>query len=223
MTGFHSQAAVPDLPDRPWDHLRGTDGFTILEIIIVLFLLTGLLTILIPRIGIGETLASNGRKWVSAFRTFQEMAVAAQKPVRLHIDLERGQYWPMILQDGEERLPFNEAWQTPVNLPESIHITDIQVGQKKNSAGRIAVLFYPNGKIDPVVMHLIDDSNNLLGIQVEPVTATIRVSDQRIEPPRPWTLPERIRQLLQVQQTLPGLKPVAPVAPVTPVAPAGQS
>lgn len=212
MTDWLSRAAKPYLQDRLPEGLRGRGGFTILEIIIVLFLLTGLLTILIPRIGIGETLASNGRKWVSAFRTFQEMAVAAQKPVRLHIDLERGQYWPMILQDGEERLPLNEAWQTPVNLPESIHITDIQIGQKKSSSGRAALLFYPNGKIDPVVMHLLDDSNNLLGIQVEPVTTTIRVSDQRIEPPRPWTLPERIRQLLQIQQTLPGLKPVAPVA-----------
>lgn len=212
MTDWLSRAAKPYLQDRLPERLRGRGGFTILEIIIVLFLLTGLLTILIPRIGIGETLASNGRKWVSAFRTFQEMAVAAQKPVRLHIDLERGQYWPMILQDGEERLPLNEAWQTPVNLPESIHITDIQIGQKKSSSGRAALLFYPNGKIDPVVMHLLDDSNNLLGIQVEPVTTTIRVSDQRIEPPRPWTLPERIRQLLQIQQTLPGLKPVAPVA-----------
>ncbi|SLM48899.1 protein of unknown function [Nitrospira japonica] len=220
MTAFFSLPADRNLSDRPLERLLGKDGFTILEIIIVLFLLTGLLTILIPRIGIGETLASNGRKWVSTFRTFQEMAVAGQKPVRLHIDLERGQYWPMILQDGEERLPFNEAWQVPINLPESIHITDIQIGQKKSTAGRIAVLFYPNGKIDPVVMHLIDDSNNLLGIQVEPVTATIRVSDQRIEPPRPWILPERIRQLLQIQQSLPGLKPVAPVAPV---APAGQS
>jgi len=211
MTAFLSRAAQPFFPERPRKRHTGPGGFTILEILIVLFLLTGLLTILIPRIGIGETLASNGRKWVSALRTFQEMAVAVQKPVRLHIDLERGQYWPMILQDGEERLPLIEVWQTPVNLPESIHITDVQVGQKKSSAGRVELLFYPNGKIDPMVMHLIDDSNNLLGIQVEPVTTTIRVSDQRIEPPRPWTLPERIRQLLQIQQTLPGLKPGAPV------------
>jgi len=220
MTGRLSHPTAPDRFDGPSARLRRREGFTILEIIIVLFLLTGLLTILIPRIGIGETLASNGRKWVSAFRTFQDMAVSAQKPVRLHIDLERGQYWPMILQDGEERLPFNEAWQVPINLPESIHITDIQIGQKKNSAGRAAVLFYPNGMIDPVVMHLIDDNNNLIGIQVEPVTATIRVSDQRIEPPRPWMLPERIRQLLQIQQAPPGLKPAGPTAPV---APSGQS
>jgi type II secretory pathway pseudopilin PulG len=212
MTALLFRTAQRCFPERPRKRHKGTGGFTILEIIIVLFLLTGLLTILIPRIGIGETLASNGRKWVSALRTFQEMAVAAQKPVRLHIDLERGQYWPMILQDGEERLPLIEVWQTPVNLPESIHITDVQIGQKKSSAGRVALVFYPNGKIDPMVMHLIDDSNNLLGIQVEPVTTTIRVSDQRIEPPRPWTLPERIRQLLQIQQTLPGLKPVAPAS-----------
>jgi hypothetical protein len=186
-------------------------GFTILEIIIVLFLLTGLLSIIIPRIGVGDNLASVGRKWIAVLRALQDMAISTQKTVRLYVDLDRGQYWPMILQAGEEKAPLEPPWNIPANLPESIRVADMQVGQKKSSSGRADLFFYPNGKIDPTVMHLMDRDNNILGIQVEPVTANIRVTDQRIEPPPRWTMPERIRVLLQTQPGVPGVKPVSPL------------
>ncbi|HJT22406.1 MAG TPA: hypothetical protein VJ746_18180 [Nitrospira sp.] len=189
---------------------RSSAGFTILEIIIILFLLTGLLSFIIPRLNIGDTLNSVGRKWIAALRTFQDMAVSAQRPVRLYIDLDRGQYWPIIQESTEEKAPRDPAWLTPVNLPETIHLTDLQVGSKKSSSGRAELFFYPNGKIDPAVMHFADTDNHVLGVQIEPVTGNIKLTDQRIEPPSPWTLPERLRPLLQIQPTLPTLKPTIP-------------
>jgi hypothetical protein len=36
-----------------------------------------------------------------------------------------------------------------------------------------------------------------MGILIEPTTALIRVTDQRIDPPKPKTIPDRIRPLLQ--------------------------
>ena len=190
--------------------VRSRDGFTILEIIIVLFLLTGLLSFIVPRLNIGDNLSTVGRKWIAALRTFQDMSISSQRTVRLYVDLDRGQYWPMIQQGSEEKPPLDPAWLTPVNFPEAIRLTDMQVGAKKNTSGRAELFFYPNGKIDPAVMHLTDAHDNVLGVQIEPVTANIIVTDQRIEPPRPWTMPERLRPLLQVQPTMPGLKPLTP-------------
>ena len=191
--------------------LRSSRGFTILEIIIVLFLLTGLLSFIVPRLNIGDNLSSVGRKWIAALRTFQDMSISSQRTVRLYIDLDRGQYWPMIQQGSEEKPPLDAAWLTPVSFPETIRVTDLQVGAKKSSSGRAELFFYPNGKIDPAVMHFVDGDNNILGVQIEPVTANITVTDQRIEPPRPWTVPERLRPLLQIQTAIPGLKPVTPL------------
>ncbi|HEU4685090.1 MAG TPA: hypothetical protein VFS39_11375 [Nitrospira sp.] len=194
---------------RPTVHGTGsTAGFTILEIIIALFLLTGLLSFIIPKFDIGQNLSSVGRKWVAALRTVQDLSISSRRPVRLYIDLDRGQYWPMIQQGTEEKAPL--SWLTPASLPEAIRVTDMQVGSKKSSSGRAELFFYPNGRIDPAVMHFVDADNNVLGVQIEPVTANIRVTDQRLEPPAPWTLPERLRPLLQIQPTIPGLKPVVP-------------
>jgi len=178
-------------------------GFTLLEMIIVLFLLGGLLSVIIPRISLGDSLGSVGRRWVGALKSFQEMAVATQKTVRVYVDLDRGMYWPMVVEGNQEKIPFDAAWATPISLPESIRFSDFQVGAGRKESGRAELFFYPNGRIDHATMHLADSNNNIIGILIEPVTANIRVMDQRIDPPRPWTIPDRIRPLLQAGPTGP--------------------
>ncbi|WP_455387693.1 prepilin-type N-terminal cleavage/methylation domain-containing protein [Petrachloros mirabilis] len=176
-------------------------GFTLLEMIIVLFLLGGLLGLIIPRMSIGDSLGSIGRRWVGALRSFQEMAMATQKTVRLYVDLDRGMYWPMVIDGNQEKIPLDATWAIPISLPESIRFVDFQVGTERKESGRAELFFYPNGRIDQATMHLADANNNIMGILIEPVTALIRVTDQRIDPPRPWTIPDRIRPLLQAGST----------------------
>jgi hypothetical protein len=190
--------------------MRGGDsrGFTILEIVMVLFLLVGMLSVVIPRISIGENLGSVGRKWVGALKTFQEMAMTTQKTVRLYIDIDRGMYWPMVMDGNEEKIPLDPIWAMPISLPETIRFSDIQVGTTKREAGRMDIFFYPNGRIDQATVHLTDMENHVMGVLVEPVTAMIRVTDHRIDPPKPRTIPDRIRPLLQ--PVTPGIRPTFP-------------
>jgi type II secretory pathway pseudopilin PulG len=172
-------------------------GFTLLEFIIILFLLGGMLSLVIPRLSIGDSLSSVGRRWVGALKSFQEMSMATQKTVRLYVDIDRGTYWPMVLDGNQEKVPLDATWATPISLPESIRFTDIQVGAATKQSGRAELFFYPNGRIDQATMHLADADNNIMGILIEPTTALIRVTDQRIDPPKPKTIPDRIRPLLQ--------------------------
>lgn len=177
--------------------LRASAGFTILEIIIVLFLLTGLLGIVLPRISLDENLGSVGRRMVGTVRSLQSMAMSTQKTVRLYVDMDRGSYWPMILDGNQEKAPTDASWATPMNFPSAIRVTDMLVSQGKKESGRVNLSFYPTGRIDPVTMHLIDGQNNILAIAIEPVTGAIRMSDVRIEPPRPLTILERVKPLLK--------------------------
>ncbi len=183
-------------------------GFTILEIVMVLFLLVGMLSLVIPRLSIGENIGSVGRKWVGALKTFQEMAMTTQKTVRLYVDIDRGMYWPMVMDGNDEKIPLDPIWAMPISLPETIRFSDIQVGATKREAGRVDIFFYPNGRIDQATVHLTDVENHVMGVQVEPVTAIIRVTDHRIDPPKPRTIPDRIRPLLQ--PVMPGIRPTFP-------------
>lgn len=189
---------------------RNAGGFTMLEIVLVLFLLVGMLSLVIPRISLGESLGTVSRKWVGAMKSFQEMAMMTQKTVRVYVDIDRSMYWPMVIDGKEEKIPLEPTWAVPIVLPETVRFADIQIGTTMKQAGRVDIFFYPNGRIDPVVMHLTDVSNNIVGVYVEPVTAMIRMTDHRIDPPKPFTILERVRPLLQ--PITPGIRPGVPAA-----------
>ncbi|MBK5283049.1 MAG: hypothetical protein JJE16_13310 [Nitrospiraceae bacterium] len=163
----------------------------------MLFLLVGLLGIVLPRFSLEENLGSVGRRMVGTVRSLQSLAMATQKTIRLYVDMDRGVYWPVILDGDQEKVPIDPIWATPLTLSETIRFSDILVAQGKKESGRVDLFFYPTGRIDPATMHLVDAGNNILAIAIEPVTGAIRMSDGRIEPPRPLTIPDRVRPLLK--------------------------
>jgi len=190
---FHARRARQFTPHA----VRSSQGFTILEIIIVLFLLVGLVGIILPRISLEDSLGTVGRRMVGTVRSLQSLAMTTQKTVRLYVDIERGVYWPVVLDGNQEKMLIDPAWATPLKLSETIRFSDILVAQGKKESGRVDLSFYPTGRIDPATMHLVDRSNNILAIAIEPVTGAIRMSDERIEPPRARIIPERVKPLLK--------------------------
>jgi len=189
---------------------RSSRGFTILEIIIVLFLLVSLLGIVLPRISLEENLGSVGRQMVRTVRSIQDLAMVIQKPVRLYVDIDRGVYWLMILDGNQEKVPIDHpTWATPLHLPAAVRISDMVIGQAIKSSGRVDLAFYPTGRIDPMTMHLVDTRNNLLAIAIEPVTGAIRMSDERIEPPpsTPLLILDRVKPLLKMTEVVKDSRP----------------
>lgn len=172
-------------------------GFTLLEMLLVLFLLAGVLGIVLPRFVTGEDLSSAGRKFIGALRTLQGLAAAGQKTVRLHVDLDRGTYWAMVLEGKEEKRPLDAAWAAPRSLPDAIRFTEVSVGQTKRVSGLATMSLFPNGRVDPVMVLFADASNNVLALAVDSFTGAIRISDERFEPLRNQPVPERIKPLLQ--------------------------
>jgi Tfp pilus assembly protein FimT len=171
-------------------------GFTLLEMIIVMFLLVAMLGIVIPRINLDEDLASTGRKFIGVLRTLQGIAMSSQKPVKLYLDIDRSTYWVKTLEGKEEKPLLDATWELPRTLPESIRLAEVSSGSVKRTSGLFDFMMYPNGRIDGVVMHLTDANNNVLGIVVESATGAIRVSDGRVEVQRAATIPDRVKQLL---------------------------
>ena len=43
-------------------------------------------------------------------KSFQELAMMGQKTVRLYVDIDRGMYWPMVLDGKEEKIPLDPTW-----------------------------------------------------------------------------------------------------------------
>lgn len=172
-------------------------GFTLLEMILVLFLLAGVLVLVVPRIVVGEDVRATGRTFIGAIRSLQGLAATGQKPVKLYVDLDQGAYWAMTVDGREEKPPLDASWATHRTFPEGVRLTDVLVGQTKRVSGRIELVFYPNGHIDPAIFHFSDAANTVLAVAVESFTGAIRTSDGRIDPIRNQTLPDRVKALLQ--------------------------
>ena len=192
-------------PSHLFRTLHASAGFTILEIIVVLFLLVGLLGIVLPRISLEENLGSIGRQMVRTIRSLQDLSMAIQKPLRLYVDIDRGVYWLMILDGDQEKVPIDHPiWATPLHLPAAVRISDMVVGQVIKGSGRVELFFYPTGRVDPITMHLVDKHNNLLAIAIEPVTGAIRMSDERIDPPplTPLLILDRVKPLLKTPEVV---------------------
>ncbi len=177
--------------------LRSSEGFTLLEMLIALFLLAGVVTIVLPRIVLDEDLRSTGRKLVGVLRTLQGLAATGQTPLKLYMDLDQGTYWAMIVEGKEERIPLDPGWKTPRSLPGSIRFTEVSIGQDKRFSGRVSVSFFTNGRIEPVTLYLMDSKNNLLALAVDSLTGGIRVSDERLDPPPNRIIPDRVKILLK--------------------------
>lgn len=177
-------------------------GFTLLEMIIVMFLLVAMLGIVIPRVNLTEDLASTGRKFIGAVRTLQGIAMSTQKPVKLFLDLDQNQYWAMTVEGKEEKHLADAFWATPRQFPETIRLAEASSGSVKRTTGRLDLMLYPNGRIDEAVLHFSDAGNNVLAIVVEGATGAIRTSDERIEPQRLASIPDRVKPLLVPTATM---------------------
>lgn len=183
-------------PLTPYPSLS-SGGFTLIEMLIVLFLLAGVLAIVLPRVIIDEDLSSTGRKFIGTLRSLQGLASTGQKPVKLYLDLDQGTYWARVVDSKEEKLPLDALWATPRSLPETIRFLEVSVGQEKRTYGRVDLSFFPNGRIDPVTVLFTDRNNNLLVLAVDAFTGAIRTSAERIDPLRNKPIPDRVRTLLR--------------------------
>ncbi|MFO0697975.1 MAG: type II secretion system protein [Nitrospira sp.] len=194
---FHVSPPPPHTSRFTLHDIRSSAGFTLLEMLFALFLLGGVLAVVLPRISFEEDLRSTGRKLVGLLRTFQAQAAIDQTPIRLYLDVDQGLYWMMVIEGKEERLPLDPTWKLPRTLPEGVRMTEISIGQDKRMSGRVGVTFFPSGRIEPVTMYLMDNKNNLLGIAVDSLTGSIRVSDERFDPPPNRFTPDRVKVLLK--------------------------
>lgn len=171
-------------------------GFTLLEMIIVMFLLVAMLGIVIPRVNLTEDLASTGRKFIGTLRTLQGVAMSTQRPVKLFVDLDQNQYWAMTVEGKEEKHLADAFWATTRQFPDSVRLAEASSGSFRRTSGRVEIMLYPNGRIDEAVLHFSDTGNNVLAIVVEGATGAIRTSDERIEPQRLASIPDRVKPLL---------------------------
>ena len=148
-----AEATVNNAPRTTYDHLK---GFTLLELIVVISLLSIMLVLTVPRfhetLFLDETKTSS--RWIiGKIRALKEAAIRDQKQYTLHIDLDTERFW--VTDESMAAEALESATLNAEPLPDGLKIADIEYPIRgKIDSGQTEITFYKDGHSDKVLIHL---------------------------------------------------------------------
>ena len=137
-------------------------GFTLIEIGLVLLIISVIVALVVPRFRDQShaELVAQTRKLATTFRFLQHEAILNGRVYRLNFDLDQQRYF-VTSAEGEEADMDAFTQETgilgrDVALPASMQIADVDVPMitGKLYEGIAFTHFYPDGYVDPTVVHL---------------------------------------------------------------------
>jgi len=150
-------------------HWRGK-GFTLIELIIVLVVLSAVLVIAFPRMEAffaGGYLRSTTRRLVGTIRYLHDRSVTTGKRLRLCYDLDENEYW---IEEENEEGEFEEL-KTVLGkreaLPEGITFLDIITPEGKMNSGQTFTLFFSKGYVTKSIIHLQNEKEEVQTLLVK--------------------------------------------------------
>lgn len=140
--------------------LRRCSGFTLLELSLALLIIAVVLMLAIPRLrdpGRAE-LVSQARRLVLIYRLLRSEAVLSGQAYRLNYDLNQQRYWVTgdASADLDDIVHELGSLARGTKLDGQVTIVDIVLPTLagKVNQGLIYTVFYPDGSVDPTVIHL---------------------------------------------------------------------
>jgi general secretion pathway protein H len=147
----------------------GDGGFSLLELILVLIVMSLVMAVTYPSMARGRTafhLRAVGRDVVSALRAARESAVTEQKAMLVLVDIQAQQV--TVSDDvGEGARVFQ--------LPSDVKILGLTRNGEESVQGPLAIRFLPNGSSDDAQIMVKADSGASLRIVLDPITGGARV------------------------------------------------
>lgn len=162
-------------------------GFTLLELSLVLFILGLLVTVLLPRFGdMGSArLESSARRLAALARYLNGEAAFSGQVYRIRYDLGEQTYAVQVLVPSREATEFvadPSPMSQPVKLPPGIAFADVRVSQAgRMNTGQVFTHFYPQGYVDPTVVHLRDQRERMMTVMIPPITGEAKVYEGYVD------------------------------------------
>lgn len=142
--------------------IDGAAGFTLIEIGLVLLIISVIVALVVPRFRDQSSaeLMSQARRMAITFRYLQDQAVLNGRVYRLNFDLDQQRYFVTSAEEGDELggsfAKDSGTLTKDVALPASMQIADVDVPMisGKLYEGLSFTQFYPDGSVEPTVVHL---------------------------------------------------------------------
>ena len=155
-------------------------GFTLLELIVVLLLVSLIAALIFPRLPSSQAsdLRNSARQLAVLMRYLEERAVATKKTYYLHINLDDDRLTvsrkgAVGNENGQDDDPFLKRQP----LMKGIRVSDITTDQLgKISTGEALISYGPGGRSAPLLLHLAAPDGSYFTIQALPVSGSVKVA-----------------------------------------------
>lgn len=156
---------------------RGSAGFTLVEILIVVAIISTVLAVAIPAIErvTYQRISSTARKFVGLVRTIRNDAVLLNNIYRLGFDFDKNTYWVQsqrqlktihesssdktTLASDSSNFGFAEKYsKQPLDMPGGTKVLGVlKQGDGLIQKGAAVIHFFPNGYNEPAIIYLAKD------------------------------------------------------------------
>jgi len=164
-------------------YIRQDRGFTLIELIIVVSLISIMLFLYIPRFQEAVVFDSAKRvsRWIiGKVQALKESSVSSQKLYVFHIDLDNNRMWVSNELMSEEEM--QNAEKKGLELPDDVNLLDVEYPDKdKILFGQTDIYFYKKGYSDKALIHIEDSDNKQLSFLIEPFLSDVRLYEEYVE------------------------------------------
>ena len=166
------------LPVCRFPQQRLPDGFTLMELLVVMVLLSLLTGFAVPKIRTAlftDQLKATARKLIGLVNETGQQARIEHRSYLLIFDPAARQFRVRAAEKkGEEAVPSIH----PLSLPSDVQILDFSsVHGGKQDSGELTLMFSKKGYVDKTLIHLRDDSGRDMTLALSPFLGVTRLYD----------------------------------------------
>ena len=160
----------------PMSFFGTENGFTLIEIAVVILLISIMLLVAVPRLP-DSSLTDQTRKtkrWVILkVQDLKERAVQDQKTYTLHVGIDSRQLW--VTSDDMSDESKEQAEKNALKLEEDLRVLDVEYpGDQKVESGRADIAFFAKGYSERAIIHMADNDARF-SFQIEPFLSNVKL------------------------------------------------
>lgn len=161
---------------------KSVSGFTLIELMVVMLLISIILAVAIPRFEGGpfqDPTKKLSRWMINTVRHLRSAAIQKQTVQTLVIDLNNQRIWISHAGMSEEAL--SAAEDKAMTIDKSIQIRSVQYPDREQlTYGAVEIRFYPQGFSDRALIQLETDDAQRLTFLIEPLLPKIKILEEWI-------------------------------------------
>jgi len=166
-----------------------SNGYTLVELTVVVFLIGIMLTLAVPRIRdsvLSGDEKSAARRFIGKVTEVREKALRDKQAYQLHLDISSNRMWESLTdsasEEGAEDQQIGEVFEDARDQGEEIPLLDVDFPLKdKKSVGEVILRFTKTGYIEPAVVHLGTKVEDAYTVHLSPFLGILNTYDEYVE------------------------------------------